>query len=102
MKWIGLGIIGVSILAGVSVLADDRDLTLTGRIDRVWEDGFQLQTDRQSIAVDTYDICGDYTTQHLSAGDQITLVGEFDEGEFDAFSVTKADGSSVCTTRFDD
>jgi hypothetical protein len=88
--------LGVVILASVPAFAQNQGNSFSGRVQRVWEDGFRLNTSGRSITVDTYDICGDNTTRHISAGDQVTVTGEFDGGEFDASSVTKASGASVC------
>ncbi len=88
--------VGVVILASVPAIAQNQGNSFSGRVQRVWEDGFRLNTSGRSITVDTYDICGDNTTQSISAGDQVTVTGEFEVGEFDAFSVTKANGKSVC------
>ncbi|UKO99707.1 hypothetical protein [Nostoc sp. UHCC 0870] len=88
--------LGVVILASVPAFAQNQGNSFSGRVQRVWEDGFRLNTSGRSITVDTYDICGDNTTRHISAGDQVTVIGEFDGGEFDASSVTKASGTSVC------
>jgi hypothetical protein len=88
--------LGVVILASVPAIAQNQGNSFSGRVQRVWEDGFRLNTSGRSITVDTYDICGDNTTRSISAGDQVTVSGEFEVGEFDAFSVTKANGKSVC------
>jgi hypothetical protein len=89
-------IIGTVILADVPVIAQYQGSSFSGRVLRVWEDGFRLKTSKRSIIVDTDDICEDNTRYHLSPGDKVTVTGVFDEGEFNAFSVTKADGKSVC------
>ena len=88
--------LGVVILASIPAIAQNQGNSLSGRVERVWEDGFRLNTSGRSITVDTYNSCGDNTTRYISAGDQVTVTGEFDLGEFDAFSITKANGKSVC------
>lgn len=70
---------------------------LTGTVQRVWDDGFRLQTaPRRGFRVDSYDICRDNTNRFLSVGERVTVTGEFEDGEFDAFSIVRADGSRVC------
>jgi hypothetical protein len=86
----------VGILTTGCAIAQAQDATFSGRVDRVWEDGFQLNNGDRSITVDSYDICGDNTTRHITVGEQVTVTGEFEGGEFDAFSITKANGESVC------
>jgi hypothetical protein len=88
--------LGFLILANVPAMARNQSSSFSGRVRQVWEDGFSLNSNGRSITVDTYDICGDNTTSHISVGDQVSVTGEFDEGEFDAFSVTKANGTRVC------
>lgn len=96
LKLIGtivLGVFAATVFPGV-VRANNG--SFSGTIERVWEDGFRLQSDSRSITVDSWDVCGDNTSRHLSAGDRVTVVGEFEDGEFDAFSITKADGAAAC------
>jgi hypothetical protein len=85
------------VLVAASGIAKGQDTSFSGKVGRVWEDGLRLEaTNQRSITVDTYDVCGDNTPRFISVGDQITITGEFEWGEFDAFSITKADGSSAC------
>ena len=61
--------------------------THTGTVERVWEDGFQLNTGDRTLRVDTWDVYGDSTATYVSVGDELTITGEFENGEFDAFTV---------------
>jgi hypothetical protein len=81
-------------------IAQAQNATFSGRVHQVWEDGFQLNSRDHSITVDSYDICGDNTTRHITVGDQVTVIGEFESEEFDAFSITMANGESLCGERF--
>jgi hypothetical protein len=65
----------------------------TGKVERVWEDGFRLNTGSRNFKVDTWDVFGDNTPRHVRAGDQVEVRGEFSGGEFDATSVTGGSGS---------
>ena len=49
------------------------------------------------MKVNSWDVFGDNTSVNLSKGDRVTMDGEFDGGEFDAFSTTKEDDVKVCT-----
>lgn len=62
--------------------------TYTGIVERVWEDGFRLNTGDRTITVDSWDVYGDRTPLHIQVGDRISVFGEFENGEFDLFSVT--------------
>jgi hypothetical protein len=66
----------------------------SGTVERVWEDGFQINTGDRSMRVDSWDLYGDNTRRFISEGDQITVVGEFEGGEFDAFSIPEVDVSA--------
>ncbi|MGF1518787.1 MAG: hypothetical protein ACFCVB_13425 [Nodosilinea sp.] len=59
----------------------------SGTVERVWEDGFQLNTGDRTLRVDTWDVYGDNTASYVSVGDRITMTGEFENGEFDASTV---------------
>ncbi len=61
--------------------------TLKGTVERVWEDGFQLNTGERSVEVDSYDIFGDNTPSRLTAGQRVRVSGEMSGGEFDATAV---------------
>ena len=64
--------------------------TYTGTVERVWEDGFRLNTGDLTLWVDTRDLYGDNTSGNIAVGNQITVMGEFERIEFDAISITSA------------
>lgn len=64
-------------------------MTFTGIVQRVWEDGFQLKSGNRVIIVDSWDIYGDNTSRWVRSGEQVTVTGEYEDGEFDAFSIRK-------------
>ncbi len=68
-------------------------ISFNGIVDRVLEDGFFLNTGDRILLVDAWDLYRDSTPLYVSVGDRLTVTGEFDEGEFDAFSITL--GSSI-------
>jgi hypothetical protein len=61
--------------------------TITGNVERVWEDGFRLNTGGRSVNVDTWDVFGDNTRARVSVGQRVSVTGEMSRGEFDAASV---------------
>ncbi|MEL6605053.1 MAG: hypothetical protein AAFP20_17710 [Cyanobacteria bacterium J06614_10] len=77
------------------------DTTYTGTVERLWEDGFRLNTGDRTLRVDAWNLCGDATARFISAGDRLTATGEFDGGEFDAFSITKPDGGVACPQSYE-
>ncbi|MGF1489115.1 MAG: hypothetical protein ACFBSE_18665 [Prochloraceae cyanobacterium] len=80
---------GLSVRAGIN--------TFTGNVERVWEDGFTLRTEARRITVDSWDLCGDFTARHVAVGDRLTVTGEFERGEFDAFSIETLEQKQVCS-----
>ena len=68
--------------------------THTGTVERVWEDGFRLHTDDQTLWVDTWDLYGYNTSAYIAVGDQITVKGQFERIEFDASSIIDTAPSS--------
>lgn len=87
---------GMVVSAGITSVAQARGDSFSGTVERVWEDGFRLKTEEHSLKVDSWDVCGDNTSRNLSKGDLVTVNGQFDGGEFDAFSIIKADDVKVC------
>lgn len=63
-----------------------------GTVERVWADGFRLNTGSRAFDVDTWEVFGDNTRRHVSVGDRVEVSGEFSGREFDAYSVTAAGG----------
>lgn len=70
--------------------------SFTGMVERVWKDGFRLNAGSQILRVDSWDLCGDFTANRISVGDQLTVIGEFEGREFDALSITNPDGTTIC------
>lgn len=84
-------------LVGCTGAAQMQKGALTGTVERVWEDGFELNTGDRSVNVDSWDLCGDNTQQSVSVGDELVVEGEFDEGEFDASVITNANDENICS-----
>ena len=80
-----------------SAMAQERENLLSGEVEQVWEDGFQLQDSDRSIRIDSWDVCEDNTSGNIKIGDRVTVTGEFEGREFDAFSIVKSDGTNVCS-----
>lgn len=70
------------------------ELSFTGIVERVWEDGFFLNAGNRTLLVDSWDLYGDSTPRYVTVGEQVTISGEFEGGEFDAFSIT-SDGRII-------
>ncbi len=103
---IGLALLSVVTLTSLPLVAQAQRnprpspvrRVLSGTVQQVWDDGFRLQTARnRRFIVDAYDICGDNVNRLLSVGEQVTVIGEFEGGKLDAFSIINVDGTRVCS-----
>ena len=91
---IATGLLTLSIAAAAIPVIAQSQTTYAGTVERVWEDGFRLNTGDRAFRVDSWDLYGDNTPRFISEGAQITVVGEFEGGEFDAFSIPGIDAST--------
>ncbi|MEM6434337.1 MAG: hypothetical protein AAF773_10880 [Cyanobacteria bacterium P01_D01_bin.115] len=96
-----LAFIGVLSLVGGCTASQAQEATLTGNVDLVWEDGFQLNASNRSITVDSYNLCGDNTPSSINVDEEVTVTGEFEGREFDAFSIENSSGDTVCNSQND-
>jgi len=69
--------------------------TYIGTVERVWEDGLRLNTGDRTLRVDTWDVYGDNTPSNVAVGDELTITGEFEGREFDAFNIAGASSDST-------
>ncbi|NET76701.1 DNA-binding protein [Okeania hirsuta] len=70
---------------------------ISGQVIGISGDEFMLDDGTGQILVDT----DDRELTNLSVGEQVTVVGEYDDDDFDAYSITRQDGS-VINIRSDD
>lgn len=61
--------------------------SFNGIVEQVWEDGFRLNTGTRTLMVDSWDLYGDDTRARINLGQRLSVSGEFEGGEFDAFSI---------------
>ncbi len=84
---VGLTFVGIAIPT-LSIASSEGNTKFTGGVERVWEDGFRLNTGDRVLTVDSWDVYGDNTPENVAVGDRLTVTGEFSGREFDAFSIT--------------
>ena len=86
-----LSLISASALAVVAVprMSQAQTTTYSGTVERVWEDGFRLDTGDRTLRVDSWDIYGDNTVSNIEVGETISVTGEFSGRDFDAFSINR-------------
>ena len=95
-----LGLISVSALSVVVAprIGQAQTTTYSGTVERVWEDGFRLDTGDRTLRVDSWDVYGDNTANNIAVGETISVTGEFAGREFDAFSITRPGEESAADT----
>jgi len=86
IKSLAVVLFGLTVVTGFSSQAE---MTYKGTVERVWEDGFRLNTGDRVLTIDAWDVYGDNTPQSITVGDQVTVTGELDGKQFDAFSIVK-------------
>ena len=72
-------------------LQRNRNLTISGQVIGISGDEFMLDDGTGQILVDI----DPRQPVNLSVGEQVTVVGEYDDDDFDAFSITRQDGSVI-------
>ncbi len=71
------------------------NLTITGEVKQIWDsDEFVLSDGTGDILVDTED-----TFVNLSVGEKVTVAGRYDDEQFEAFSITREDGTVIYIRR---
>lgn len=94
-----MAVSGWLVVGMVSTARAQQNNSFTGTVEQVWEDGFRLNMSNQTLRVDSWKPCRDLTARHVSVGDRLTVTGEFERGEFDAFSISDSEGVRVCPPR---
>jgi uncharacterized protein YdeI (BOF family) len=74
-------------------LQQPKGITISGKVISVVGNNFTLSDGTAEVIVDA----GPHWWKQLnvSRGEQLTVIGKMDEGEFDAFSVTKSNGTVI-------
>jgi hypothetical protein len=91
-----LPVLAQSVLAQsvpIESLRQQEGITISGTVGSVVGNSFVLSDSSGEIIVDAGPRW--YQEVNVNAGEQVTVVGEFDEGEFDAYSITRANGEVV-------
>lgn len=77
----------------IGELQRTRSITIAGQVMGISRNKFVLNDGTGQILVDA----GPHWWQeiNLSVGEQVRVVGEYDDNDFDAFSITRQDGSVI-------
>ena len=77
----------------INELQRTRGTTISGQVTSVVGNDFTIDDGTGQVIVDAGPRW--YQPINISPGERVTVVGEMDEGEFDAFSITKSNGTVV-------
>ncbi|MCP6761309.1 MAG: hypothetical protein NHB32_21815 [Fischerella sp. CENA71] len=77
----------------VENLSNARVVTISGKVTQLLEDEFILNNGTQQIIVEAEPSLGQPVS--LSVGEQVTVVGNYDDNEFHALSITRANGQKI-------
>jgi hypothetical protein len=83
------------LLVACDTMQSGDSTVLSGTVQRVWEDGFRLNTGILAVNVDTWNVFGDNTRGQVRVGERVRVSGAMSGGEFDATSVSIVGGDSV-------
>lgn len=86
------------LLAGCSPKGQvNSDGAFAGTVSRVWEDGLNLAIEGgNTIRVDTWSVCGDFTATSIASGDAIQVWATRDLFSYEAWQIQNADGEPAC------
>ncbi|MEH2210746.1 DNA-binding protein [Nostoc sp.] len=70
-----------------------RVTTISGQVTKLLDDEFILNDGKGQIIVDAEPQLGQPI--NLSVGEQVTVVGNYDNNEFNALSITRANGETI-------
>ncbi|WP_448268306.1 hypothetical protein [Nostoc sp. DSM 114159] len=74
-------------------LSNARVTTISGQVSKLLDDEFILNDGKGQIIVEAEPQLGQPI--NLSVGEQVTVVGNYDDNEFKAVSITRANGETI-------
>lgn len=74
-------------------LPNARVITISGQVTKLLDDEFILNDGTGEIIIEAEPRWGQ--AMNLSVGEQVTVVGRYDDNEFDAHSITLANGEMI-------
>lgn len=101
-RMVVLGLLGLGLAAGQPILAQavpidslrqQAGLTISGTVGSVVGNDFTVSDGTGEIIVDAGPRW--YHEITVTPGEQVTVVGEYDNGELDAYSITRANGEVI-------
>jgi hypothetical protein len=90
---LGLGLPALAQTVPIESLRQQEGLTISGQVGSVVGNSFTLSDGTAEIIVDAGPRW--YQAVNVASGEQLTVVGEFDNGEFDAYRITRASGEVI-------
>jgi len=77
----------------IGSLAHNPGVTLVGAVGNIVGNDFILQDESGAIIVDAGPRW--WRPVNLTPGERVTVIGEYDQGEFDAFTIIRANGETI-------
>ncbi|MBJ7899828.1 MAG: NirD/YgiW/YdeI family stress tolerance protein [Cyanobacteria bacterium RI_101] len=77
----------------IGSLANTQGVTLVGAVGNVVGNDFILKDESGAIIVDAGPRW--WRPLNLTPGERVTVIGEYDQGEFDAFTIIRANGEAI-------
>ncbi len=74
-------------------LPNARVITISGQVTQLLDDEFILSNGTEEIIIEAEPRWGQ--AMNLSVGEQVTVVGRYDDNEFEAHSITLANGEMI-------
>ena len=74
-------------------LPNARVITISGQVTQLLDDEFILNNGTEEIIIEAEPRWGQ--AMNLSVGEQVTVVGRYDDNEFEAHSITLANGEMI-------
>ncbi|ACK69149.1 hypothetical protein PCC7424_0693 [Gloeothece citriformis PCC 7424] len=74
-------------------LPNSRLMSISGEVTQLFHDEFLLNDGTGQIIVEAEPQWGQ--PMNLSVGEQVTVVGRYDDNEFEAFSITNSQGQTI-------
>ena len=90
---LGLGLPALAQTVPIESLRQQEGLAISGQVGSVVGNSFTLSDGTAEIIVDAGPRW--YQAVNVAPGEQLTVVGEFDNGEFDAYRITRASGEVI-------
>ncbi|HZK06244.1 MAG TPA: hypothetical protein VFC82_10450 [Actinomycetaceae bacterium] len=82
--------------AGGAKFPRNEDGGFVGTVTSVGRDNLRMDVGEGNMWVDTWAVCGDHTSQHISVGDEIVVFADRELFSYDAWRILDVAGEPAC------